>query len=88
MRIHKAAKLYVISPTTIVSWKRGISVKPANRSPRKIADGASKQDIIDNPDAYYYKRAARLDYSKFGVERAMKRLSYTRKESLGHSKAS
>ncbi|MDO5768985.1 MAG: IS630 transposase-related protein [Psychrobacter sp.] len=80
LSIRKAAKLYDISPTTIANWKKDISIKPSNRSPRKIADEALKQDILDYPDAYYYERAARLGCSKSGIERAMKRLGYTRKK--------
>lgn len=80
MSIRKAAKLYDISPMTITNWKKDISIKPPNRSPRKIADEALKQDIIDYPDAYYYERAARLGCIKSCIERAMKRLGYTRKK--------
>lgn len=80
MSIRTAAKLYDISPTTITNWKKDISIKPANRPPRKIANEALKQDITDYPDAYYYERAARLGCSKSGIEVAMKRLGYTRKK--------
>jgi transposase len=80
MSIRTAAKLYDLSPTTIANWKKDITIKPANRSPRKISDKALKQDITDYPDAYYYERAARLGCSKSGIEVAMKRLGYTRKK--------
>ncbi len=69
-----AAKLYDMSPTTIINWKKDISIKPIVRAPRKIPNDALKQDITDYPDAYYYERAARLGCSKSGVEAAMKRL--------------
>lgn len=80
MSIRTAAKLYGLSPTTIANWKKDITIKPTNRSPRKISDAALKQDIADYPDAYYYERAARLGCSKSGIEVAMKRLGYTRKK--------
>lgn len=80
MSIRTAAKLYGLSPTTIANWKKDITIKPTNRSPRKISDVTLKQDIADYPDAYYYERATRLGCSKSGIEVAMKRLGYTRKK--------
>ena len=80
MSVRTAAKLYDISPTTIINWKIDISIKPIIRAPRKISNDALKQDITDYPDAYYYERAARLGCSKSGIEAAMKRLGYTRKK--------
>ncbi|MGP5499242.1 IS630 transposase-related protein [Psychrobacter celer] len=72
MSVRTAAKLYDMSPTTIINWKKDISIKPIVRAPRKIPNDALKQDITDYPDAYYYERAARLGCSKSGVEAAMK----------------
>ena len=80
MSVRTAAKLYDMSPTTIINWKKDISIKPIVRAPRKISTEALKQDITDYPDAYYYERATRLGCSKSGVEAAMKRLGYTRKK--------
>lgn len=80
MSVRTAAKLYDMSPTTIINWKKDISIKPIVRAPRKISNDALKQDITDYPDAYYYERAARLSCSKSGIEAAMKRLGYTRKK--------
>ncbi|WP_131668871.1 IS630 transposase-related protein [Psychrobacter pygoscelis] len=68
----------LVASLSIVSWNKDIGIKLPNRSPRKIADEALKQDIIDYPDAYHYERAARLGYSKSGIACAMKRLGYTR----------
>ena len=72
MSVRTAAKLYDMSPTTIINWKKDISIKPIVRALRKIPNDALKQDITDYPDAYYYERAARLGCSKSGVEAAMK----------------
>lgn len=80
MSVRTVAKLYDISPTTVINWKKGIVIQSIIRLPRKISDDALKQNIVAYPDDYYYERAVRLGCSKSGIEVAMKRLGYTHKK--------
>ena len=45
------------------------------------------KDVIDNPDAYQYERAKRLEVSQAAVHFGLKRLGVTYKKTLEHPKA-
>ena len=83
LSIIKTAKLFDLSPTTIVKWLKNITPKPGRNKPAtKINMELLSKDVENYPDSYVYERARRLGYSRNGVWYALKRLGVTYKKKL------
>ena len=83
-----AAEFYNLSPTTIQNWKRRVHSKATRQTkPYKIPDYVLFNDVKEHPDDYMYERARRLNCSKTGISKALKRIGISKKKTLEHPKA-
>lgn len=84
MTFQEAAAKFELSPTTIQRWKKKLEPKTTHDyKPRKLHDDLILQDVKDYPGDYQYQRADRLNCSKSGIQKALKRLGIAQKK---HSK--
>jgi len=86
LSILKTAKLFGISPTTIVKWSKNLLPKVGRNKPATSIDmQALVKDVRENPDSYQYERATRLGVGTRTVGYAMKRLRVTYKKNFKSS---
>ena len=86
LSILKTAKLFGISPTTIVKWGKKLLPKAGRDKPATRIDmQALVNDVRENPDSYQYERANRLGVGTRTVGYALKRLQVTYKKNFKSS---
>ncbi|MDQ8935944.1 IS630 transposase-related protein [Acinetobacter rudis] len=75
MTFQEAAAKFELSPTTIQRWKKKLEPKTSHDyKPRKLHDDLILRDVKDYPNDFQYQRAVRLNCSKSGIQKALKRL--------------
>ena len=88
LSIREAARRFVISPNTIYKWGKKIEPKGWRKHRMsKIDMKKLEEDVINNPDAYQYERAKRLEVSQASVYFGLRRLGVTYKKNVGASKS-
>ena len=88
LSIREAARRFGISPNTIYKWGKKIEPKEWRKQRvSKIDIKRLEEDVKNNPDAYQYERAKRLEVSQTAVHFGLKRMGVTYKKTLEHTKA-
>ena len=88
LSIREAARRFGISPNTIYKWGKKIEPKGWRKQRMsKIDMKKLEEDVINNPDAYQYERAKRLEVSQAAVYFGLRRLGVTYKKNVGASKS-
>lgn len=81
MTFQEAAAKFELSPTTIQRWKKKLEPKTSHDyKPRKLHDDLILRDVKDYPNDFQYQRAVRLNCSKSGIQKALKRLGIIQKK--------
>jgi len=84
--IREASRLFEISPTTIMSWRKlrqetgGLSKRPVERMHKKIDPVKLLAYYENNPDSYLNEAAEHFGCSSVAIFKAKKRLGITRKK--------
>ena len=87
LSIREAARRFGISPNTIYKWGKKIEPKEWRKQRvSKIDMKKLEEDVKNNPDAYQYERAKRLEVSQTAVHFGLKRMGVTCKKNVGTSK--
>ena len=88
LSIREAARRFGISANTVYKWCKKIEPKGWRKQRvSKIDMKKLGKDVIDNPDAYQYERAERLEVSQAAVHFGLKRLGVTYKKNVRTSKS-
>ena len=88
LSIREAARRFGISPNTVYKW--GKKIEPKGWRKQRVSKIDMKklaEDVINNPDAYQYERAERLEVSQAAVHFGLKRLGVTYKKNARTSKS-
>ena len=87
LTIAQVAARFCVGIASVTRWIKNPDPKLTRNKPAtKIDMDALAQDIIDNPDAYQYERAARFGVSQKGINHALKRLGVSYKKNTSSSK--
>ena len=88
LSVREAARRFGISPNTVYKWGKRIEPKGWRKQRiSKIDMKKLQEDVINNPDAYQYERAKRLEVSQTAVHFGLKRLGVTYKKNVKASKS-
>ena len=88
LSIKQTASRFAIAIRTIVNWLQRLEpTTKRNKPATKVDMEALKEDVEYYPDAYLYERASRLNVSRSGIHRALKRLNITYKKNSKSSKS-
>lgn len=75
------AKRFGVGKMSVLRWSKQIEAQRHRQKPAtKINMEVLKQDVEQDPDAYQYERAERLEVSRRGIGYALKRLGISRKK--------
>ena len=83
LSVREAARRFGISPNTVYKW--GKNIKPKGQRKQRVSKIDMKileEDVRNNPDAYQYERAKRLEVSQTAVHFGLERLGVTYKKNV------
>ena len=83
LSVREVVRRFEISPNTVYKWEKNIKLQ-GQRKQRvsKIDIKKLEEDVRNNPDAYQYERAKRLEVSQTAVYFGLKRLGVTYKKNV------
>ena len=88
LSIREVARRFGISPNTVYKWGKKIEPKGWRKQrDSKIDMKKLEEDVKNDPDAYQYERAKRLEVSQTAVHYGLKRLGVTYKKNIRASKS-